>query len=115
LRNARVLEDQCSLPFVLEKEDPLLSVLSLRVLDPLNEKCALLIVEPDVAVDHLWQADWSTLAPGLLGEDIDNFLRKSLEERCSRSASVRDDGVHRLRPSTAVVLLSLRSVVHEQV
>ena len=62
LRNARVFEDQCPLPFVLEEEYPLLSVWPIRVLDPFNEKCPLLIVEPNVAVDHLWQTNRSILA-----------------------------------------------------
>ncbi len=115
MRNARVFEDQCPLPFVLEEEDPLFSVWPIRVFDPFNEKCSLLIVEPDVAVDHLWQANRSVFASSLLSKDIDDLLGKGLEEHGSRSASVRDDDVYRLRPCTPVVLLSLRPVVHEQV
>ncbi len=51
--SARIFEDQRPFPFVLEKEDPLFSIWSIRVFDPLNEIGPLLIVESDVAVDHL--------------------------------------------------------------
>jgi hypothetical protein len=49
--NTRVLKCQVPLPLVLEEEYPLYAFRSVGIGDPLDEKRALLIVEPDVPVD----------------------------------------------------------------
>src|ERR1700722_12058708 len=112
--NARVFEDQRPFPFVLKKKGTLFSIFSVRICDPLHEKCSQLIVKANEPVDSLWSTHWNAGCVSLFGKGVNNFLRKGLKEGSARTTAAGDDSAHRLRPCLPVVLFALRPIVHEQ-
>ena len=103
-----------ALSLVLKEKDPLFAFRAFRIGDSLDEKCSLLVVEPDIAVDGLRQPHSYPLAAGHVREGIDDLLRKRLEEHRAGTRAARDDSIHRLCPCPPILLLALRPVVNEQ-
>src|SRR5215469_6258460 len=113
--STRVFEDKRAFSRVLEEKYPLLTFRALRIRHPLDQKCPLLIIEPDVAVHGLGKSHSYARTTGDLRKGIDHLLRKRLEENGAGTCATGDDGIHRLCPCPTILLLALRPVVDEQV
>src|ERR1700722_1262179 len=88
---ARIFEDQLPVSLVLEDEDRLFSVFSVRILDLLNQERSLFAIKSNVPINCLRKPYRNALTAGLLREGVHNFLRKSMEENGSSTVTVCDD------------------------